>query len=131
MEEAEAARRVADAKVERLRLQKKRWREKFLRALRRGIASVEELERVEKEEAEREAARQDPPSAAPFPSEADFNASWDSVFGDVSSLPAWTETPSANAESSQGELLIPTCFLSRRNFSIRQGRSSPCLFVGT
>lgn len=47
----------ASAKVRRLRKQKKMWLEKMMRAVSRGIDTVEELERVEKEEAEREARR--------------------------------------------------------------------------
>jgi hypothetical protein len=58
LEKAEEERRVMDAKVERLRKQKKLWFEKMMRAVSRGIDSVEELERVEQEEAERESARQ-------------------------------------------------------------------------
>lgn len=57
---------AALAKVERLRRQKKLWFEKMMRAVRRGITSVEELEKVEKEEADREASRlanNRPPSA--------------------------------------------------------------------
>jgi hypothetical protein len=48
----------AEEKVLRLRKQKKLWFEKMVRAVSRGIDSVEELERVEREEAEREASRQ-------------------------------------------------------------------------
>jgi hypothetical protein len=56
----------AENKVFRLRKQKKLWLEKMMRAVRRGISSVEELEKVEKEEAEREAGRllSDRPSSA-------------------------------------------------------------------
>lgn len=78
MAAAEEERRVLDAKVERLRKQKRLWFEKMMRALRRGIDSVEELERIEKEEAEREAAKEAegrPPSAGSFSEipEADFD----------------------------------------------------------
>ncbi|KAF5009660.1 hypothetical protein FDECE_4137 [Fusarium decemcellulare] len=48
----------AEEKVLRLRKQKKLWFEKMMRAVSRGLDTVEELERVEKEEAEKEAARQ-------------------------------------------------------------------------
>jgi len=44
----------AEEKVLRLRKQKKMWFEKMMRAISRGVDSVEELERVEKEEAKRE-----------------------------------------------------------------------------
>ncbi|TQW04493.1 hypothetical protein IF2G_07722 [Cordyceps javanica] len=42
----------AEEKVLRLRKQKKLWFEKMMRAIARGIDNVEELERVEREEAE-------------------------------------------------------------------------------
>jgi hypothetical protein len=57
VERAEEERCAVNAKVERLRKQKKLWFEKMIHVIRRGISSVEELKRVEKEEAEREAAR--------------------------------------------------------------------------
>ncbi|KAM4054296.1 hypothetical protein HRG_014867 [Hirsutella rhossiliensis] len=47
----------AEEKVLRLRKQKKLWFEKMMRAVSRGIDNVEELERVEKEEAEKERQR--------------------------------------------------------------------------
>ncbi|KAL8407543.1 hypothetical protein RB594_006387 [Gaeumannomyces avenae] len=47
---------AAGARVERLRKQKRMWFEKKMRAIRRGIDSIEELERVEREEAEQSAA---------------------------------------------------------------------------
>ncbi|KAK4220881.1 hypothetical protein QBC38DRAFT_505369 [Podospora fimiseda] len=52
MEEAEAARAELDAKINRLRLQKRKWKEDLARALARGVDSVEELEKLEQEEAE-------------------------------------------------------------------------------
>lgn len=52
LETAEEERRAMDAKIERLRKQKKLWFEKMMRAVARGIDNVEELERVEREEAE-------------------------------------------------------------------------------
>jgi uncharacterized protein YdcH (DUF465 family) len=58
LEAAEEERRAADAKVERLRKEKKRWYEKMRRGISRGITDVEELDRVEREEQEAEAARQ-------------------------------------------------------------------------
>lgn len=57
LESAEERLRSAAAEVERLRKQKRMWFEKMMRAVRRGIDSVEELERVEAEEAETERAR--------------------------------------------------------------------------
>jgi hypothetical protein len=111
----------AEAKVQRLRAQKKLWFEKMMRAVRRGISSVEELEKVEKEEAEREASRQAenrPPSSDSRVLD-DFN--WDVSFpdvplsGDVASwMPTWPETSATAAGSSQGESLVPMCFPSRR-----------------
>ena len=77
MAKAEEERRAMDAKIERLRKQKKMWFEKMMRAVRRGISSVEELERVEKEEADREAARvaeDRPPPATSTPVDMGFNA---------------------------------------------------------
>ena len=41
-----------DAKIDRLRKQKKLWYEKMRRAVARGITDLEELDRVEREEAE-------------------------------------------------------------------------------
>jgi uncharacterized protein YdcH (DUF465 family) len=66
VKKVEEERRVIDAKIERLRKQKKLWLEKMMRAVRCGISSVEELEKVEKEEVEREAERllSDRPSSA-------------------------------------------------------------------
>jgi hypothetical protein len=121
VEAAEALQREADARVQRLRKQKKLWFEKMMRAVRRGISSVEELERVEKEEAEREASRQaeDRPPSSDSRVLDDFN--WDVSFpdvplsGDVASwMPTWPETSATIAGSSQGEFLVPTCSLSRR-----------------
>ena len=117
------------AKLERLRRQKKLWFEKMLRAVRRGVKSVEELERVEKEEADREAARvaeNRPPSATSFSFDKDFIPNWNAVHGDVvlspsmieAMMPLWTETPVVAAANSQGEFLVPTCFLNRRILSI-------------
>ncbi|KAK8007035.1 hypothetical protein PG989_001025 [Apiospora arundinis] len=55
IEEVEERRREMDAKVQRLRKQKKLWFEKMMRAVQRGLNSVEELECVEREEAKEEA----------------------------------------------------------------------------
>jgi hypothetical protein len=52
VEKAEEERRVVDVKIECLRKQKKLWLEKMMRTVRRGISSVEELEKIEKEKAE-------------------------------------------------------------------------------
>ncbi|KAH9225993.1 hypothetical protein K456DRAFT_59059 [Colletotrichum gloeosporioides 23] len=57
---------AAEEKVLRLRKQKKIWFEKMMHAVRCGIDSVEELEQVEREEAEAEQHQQEevrPPSA--------------------------------------------------------------------
>lgn len=62
LEGAEEERRVVDAKIERLRKQKRLWLEKMTRAVARGIDNLEELDRVEREEAEA-AARQAATSA--------------------------------------------------------------------
>jgi len=57
IEEEEGRLRDSAAKLERLRKQKKMWSKKMHRAIRRGLDSVEEFDRVEKEEAEAERAR--------------------------------------------------------------------------
>lgn len=53
LEEAEERALAESQKVIRLQKQKKLWFEKMMRAVSRGIDNVEELERVEREEAER------------------------------------------------------------------------------
>lgn len=129
MAKAEEERRAMDAKIERLRKQKKMWFEKMMRAVRRGLSSVEELEKVEKVEADREAARvaeNRPPSATSVSLGADFTATWDAVYSDVELTPemmaTWvpliSDTPQAAPGSSQGELLVPMCFPSHRILSI-------------
>ncbi len=50
LEAAETERDRWDAKVKRLRVQKKLWRERMSRAISRGITDLEELEKVEEEE---------------------------------------------------------------------------------
>lgn len=57
LEAAEEERRAIDNKIERLRKQKKEWVSKMRRAIRRGLDSVEELDRVENAEAEAERKR--------------------------------------------------------------------------
>jgi hypothetical protein len=52
VEKTEEEYQVIDVKIERLRKQKKLWLEKMMRTVRYGISSVEELEKIEKEEAE-------------------------------------------------------------------------------
>ncbi|KAJ3494255.1 hypothetical protein NLG97_g4198 [Lecanicillium saksenae] len=52
LETAEEEHRHMDAKIERLRKQKKLWFKKIIHAIARGIDNIEELERVEREEAE-------------------------------------------------------------------------------
>ncbi|EHA47034.1 hypothetical protein MGG_17610 [Pyricularia oryzae 70-15] len=74
---------AAEEKVLRLRRQKKMWFEKMMRAVRRGIDNLEELDRVEREEAEQEERRR---SAEVFPEMSlesllpDSNFVWDSTF---------------------------------------------------
>lgn len=64
LEAVEEERRRMDAKIQRLRQQKKLWLDKMMRAVSRGIDSVEELERIEQKEAEEVAQKQATPSAA-------------------------------------------------------------------
>jgi hypothetical protein len=66
LEAAEEELEKASAKVRRLRRQKKLWFEKMMRAVARGIDNVEELERVERLEAEQ---LQKTTGAPPIPSE--------------------------------------------------------------
>jgi hypothetical protein len=120
LEKLEEERRIMDAKIERLRKQKKMWFEKMMRAVRRGISSVEELERVEKEEAEREAARQTEGRPSSPDSHLLDGFNWDVSFPDVplsadvaSWMLMWPETSAIAAGSSQGEPLVPMCSLSR------------------
>jgi hypothetical protein len=54
---AEEEAMLANAKVSRLRKQRRLWAEKMARAVRRGIETIDELDRLEKEEAEAERAR--------------------------------------------------------------------------
>lgn len=61
LEQAEALAEAANAKVRRLRKQKRMWLEKMSRAIARGIDDIEELERVEAEEAAAAAAASAPP----------------------------------------------------------------------
>ncbi|TDZ14074.1 hypothetical protein Cob_v013012 [Colletotrichum orbiculare MAFF 240422] len=82
---------AAEEKVLRLRKQKKMWFEKMMRAVRRGIDSVEELERVEREEAEAEQRRLEearPPSAGSDRLSSDFIGDWDTVYPDVALSPS-------------------------------------------
>ncbi|KAM4065235.1 hypothetical protein HRG_004433 [Hirsutella rhossiliensis] len=86
LEAAEEERRKLDAKVERLRKQKKMWFERMMQAVSRGLDSVEELERVEREEAEREQRRVSEvqpcsPHSDRLPSE--FVGDWDAVHPEV------------------------------------------------
>jgi len=57
LDEAEEELERATAKVRRLRKQRRLWAEKMARAVRRGIDTIDELDRVEREEAEAERAR--------------------------------------------------------------------------
>jgi hypothetical protein len=91
LEKAEEERDLLDARVKRLRKQKKLWFEKMTKAISRGLDSVEELERVEREEAEREEERQrslDPPPRSPDRLDATFEAEWNSLYGHVPLSPS-------------------------------------------
>jgi seryl-tRNA synthetase len=88
------------SKVFRLRKQKKLWFEKMMRAVARGIDSVEELERVEREELEREAAQRPEASSSSVPigrsssvgfASAEFEQEWAEQFGSVPLDPALME----------------------------------------
>lgn len=57
LDEAEEAAMEANAKVSRLRKQRRLWAGKMARAIRRGLDTIDELDRLEKEEAEAERAR--------------------------------------------------------------------------
>jgi len=86
LERAEEERQQMDAKIRRLRKQKKMWFEKMMRAVRRGISTVEELERVEKEEAEREAVRaaeNRPPSSDSNHLDEAFIDDWNALYPGV------------------------------------------------
>ena len=70
----------------RLRKQKKLWFEKMIKAISRGINSVEELERVEREEAEKEQRRVEqarPPSNSSERLPSNFASEWDAMYGNV------------------------------------------------
>jgi hypothetical protein len=88
LERAEEELQAQLRKIERLRTKKKMWFEKMMRAVRRGISSVEELEKVEREEAEREekrVAEQRPPSSSRLPD--DFELDWNSLYPSVDLSP--------------------------------------------
>lgn len=93
LDAAEEELELAAVRVRRLRKQKKLWFEKMVRAIRRGIDSVEELERVEKEEAEaaarkaalEEAERSKTPSPV-LPD--DFAGLWEDVYPNVALSPS-------------------------------------------
>ena len=91
LEEVEEERRRVDAKIQRLRANKKRWYEKMVRAVARGIDNVEELERVEREEAEEEARRKaaaEPSSSITPALPDDFSFDWDGTYPDVPLSPS-------------------------------------------
>ena len=78
---------AAEEKVLRLRKQKRMWYEKMMRAVRRGIDSVEELDRIEREEAaeeERRRATEVVPTSSDIPTSSDdFMNGWDGTFPEV------------------------------------------------
>ncbi|AEO54806.1 hypothetical protein MYCTH_2313167 [Thermothelomyces thermophilus ATCC 42464] len=78
---------AAEERVLRLRKQKRMWFEKMMRAIARGIDSVEELERVEREEAAAavaaEASGVTASSSTPSRLSADFGQLWDAVYPEV------------------------------------------------
>lgn len=86
----------AEERVLRLRKQKKLWFEKMMRAISRGIDSVEELERVEREEAKAAAQAEAaiaaqavassnaaPATTTPSRLSSDFGDPWDAVYPEV------------------------------------------------
>jgi len=86
---------AAEERVLRLRKQKKLWFEKMMRAISRGIDSVEELERVEREEAEaatrvpaESSTDSAPVSTTPPRLSSDFGDLWDAVYPEVSLEPS-------------------------------------------
>lgn len=82
IEEIEEERRALDEKIQRLRKQRKMWREKLARAIERGLKSVEELDREEEEE-RRRATEIAPGSSDPPTSSDDFMNEWDGTFPEV------------------------------------------------
>jgi hypothetical protein len=77
--------------VLRLRKQKKLWFEKMMKAISRSIDSVEELERVKREEAEKEQRRVEqarPPSNSSERLPSNFASEWDAVYSDVPLSPS-------------------------------------------
>ncbi|EHA53503.1 hypothetical protein MGG_15501 [Pyricularia oryzae 70-15] len=74
---------VQQAKLLRLRKQKKLWFEKMMRAVSRGIDDLEELDRVEREEAEQEERRRSTEVLPKMSLESllpDSNFVWNSTF---------------------------------------------------
>ena len=87
IEALEKERRELDIKIERLRKQKKIQQEKIIRALRRGITNLKELDQIEREEAAKEKRRHIVeailgPSDLPIPSD-NFINSQDNTFPEV------------------------------------------------
>lgn len=89
LEEAEDVLAEAAAKVARLRKQKRVWYERMKRAVARGITDLEELDRVEREEAEaaRQAALLAPSSAVAGPSQSVDDVDWSAYALDPSLFP--------------------------------------------
>ncbi len=102
LEEAEAAALQAQAKVLRLRKQKKLWFEKMMRAVSRGIDNVEELEKVEREEAERaeQARLAGRPPSSEGRADAQFMDDWNKLYSHVELDPSLYSTFGILPESS-------------------------------
>ncbi|KAL8419001.1 hypothetical protein RB594_002277 [Gaeumannomyces avenae] len=73
---AEELMRAESDRVQRLRVQKDLWFERMMRAVRRGIDSVEELDRVEREEAEQAAASAAVAPPLPVPDFPPLSPDW-------------------------------------------------------
>lgn len=92
MEEAERARAELDAKINRLRLLKRKWSESMSRALSRGVETVEDLEELERQEAE-ESKRREAENAAAQPS---LDPASEEAFTDPSWVPPLVDPGSSD-----------------------------------
>lgn len=107
-EEAEVVINQANAKLRRLRKQKRMWYEKMMKAVSRGVDNLEELERLEAEESRATAEAQSLGvgdavewSAAGFPDTVDPNFDW-SVF--LSGPPVVASGSGDTGQASQNSL---------------------------